>query len=115
MEQDFREEWCMQHFFVPLFAGVFPLASFLQSFFIKGKASYLGIATVEVLPTASHYCSRCGGKSERFSFEGGEQVRCRRGKFFFCPHCGYLVNADFNASMNVHHSFYQEVHWQPKE
>lgn len=80
------------------------------------KAYYLGIVTAEVNPHGtSRYCSRCGEKGERFSFESGGQVKCKWGKLFYCPHCGYQNNADFNASVNVHHSFYQEFHWQPKE
>jgi putative transposase len=29
----------------------------------------------------------------------------------YCSH--YEAQADFNASVNVHHSFFQELHWQP--
>jgi len=80
------------------------------------KAYYLGIVTVEVNPHGtSQHCSRCGRKGERFSFIGGKRVKMRGGKLFYCPHCGCLVNADFNASVNVHHSFYQEFHWQPRK
>jgi hypothetical protein len=28
--------------------------------------------------------------------------------------CHYEVHADFNASVNVHHSFYREWHWQQR-
>jgi len=84
--------------------------------YTKYKAYCLGIATAEVNPHGtSQYCSRCGAKGERFSYLDGQRVKMKGGKLFCCPHCGYQVNADFNASVNVHHSFYQEFHWQPKE
>ncbi|MCL6639478.1 MAG: transposase [Firmicutes bacterium] len=84
--------------------------------FTRYKAYYLGIVTVEVNPHGtSQYCSRCGHKGERFSFVEGKRVKMKGGKLFFCPHCKYLVNADFNASVNVHHSFYGEFHWQSKK
>ncbi len=84
--------------------------------FTRYKAYYLGIVTVEVNPYGtSRYCSRCGHKGERFSLVKGERVKMRGGKLFYCPHCKYLVNADFNASVNTHHSFYGEFHWQPKK
>jgi transposase len=37
------------------------------------------------------------------------------GNLFFCPVCHYEANADFNASVNVHHSFYREWHWRPRQ
>jgi len=84
--------------------------------FTRYKAYYLGVVTVEVNPHGtSQYCSRCGQKGERFSYIDGKRVETKGGKLFYCPHCRYLVNADFNASVNVHHSFYQEFHWQSKK
>jgi hypothetical protein len=71
--------------------------------------------TVEVNPHGtSQYCSRCGAKGERFSYRGGKRIREKWGKLFFCPVCHYEANADFNASVNVHRSFYREWHWQPR-
>ncbi|HUW64789.1 MAG TPA: transposase [Spirochaetia bacterium] len=82
----------------------------------KYKAYILGIVTVEVNPHGtSQFCSRCGHKGERFSYVSGKRVQCKWGKLFYCPHCGYTVNADFNASVNMHHSFYNEFHWQFKK
>jgi len=82
----------------------------------KYKAYILGIVTVEVNPHGtSQYCSRCGHKGERFSYVGGKQIKCKWGKLFRCPHCGYVVNADFSASVNMHHSFYNEFHWEFKK
>jgi len=84
--------------------------------FTRYKAYCLGVVTVEVNPHGtSQYCSRCGHKGERFSLMKGERVKTKGGKLFYCPHCKYLVNADFNASVNTHHSFYGEFHWQPKK
>ena len=71
--------------------------------------------TVEVNPHGtSQYCSRCGAKGERFSYRGGTRLIAKWGKLFFCPSCRYEANADFNASANVHHSFFHELHWQPR-
>jgi putative transposase len=72
--------------------------------------------TVEVNPHGtSQYCSRCGAKGERFSYHGGARVKVKWGKLFACPRCNYEANADFNASVNVHRSFYREWHWQPRK
>jgi len=53
-------------------------------------------------------------QGERFSIRGGVRIAEKWGKLFRCPVCYYEVNADHNASVNVHHSFYQEWHWQPR-
>ena len=75
----------------------------------------MGIVTAEInAHGTSQYCSRCGAKGERFSFRGGKRIKEKWGKLFNCPRCSYEANADFNASVNVHHSFYQEWHWQPR-
>src|SRR5215470_740350 len=81
----------------------------------REKAYAQGIVTVEVNPHGtSHYCSRCGAKGERFSYRGGKRITEKWGKLFFCPVCHYEAHADFNASVNVHHSFYREWHWRPR-
>ena len=79
----------------------------------KEKAYTQAVVTVETNPHGtSQFCSRCGAKGERFSFRGGQRVKERGGKLFFCPVCNYEAHADFNASVNVHHSFFNELHWQ---
>jgi transposase len=81
----------------------------------KEKAFVQATVTVEVNPHGtSQYCSRCGAKGERFSLRMGRRVKERGGKLFQCSVCGYEAHADFNASVNLHHSFYREYHWQPK-
>ncbi len=84
--------------------------------YTKDKAyASCSTVTVEVNPHGtSQYCSRCGAKGERFSYRGGKRIREKWGKLFFCPVCHYEANADFNASVNVHRSFYREWHWQPR-
>ncbi|HKF38679.1 MAG TPA: zinc ribbon domain-containing protein, partial [Ktedonobacteraceae bacterium] len=52
-------------------------------------------------------------KGERFSYLGDKRIKAKWGKLFWCPVCGYEAHADFNASVNVHHSFYREWHWRP--
>jgi putative transposase len=80
----------------------------------REKAFAQGTVTVEVNPHGtSQFCSRCGSKGERFSLRGGGRVKERGGKLFSCSACGYEVHADWNASVNVHHSFYGEYHWHP--
>jgi putative transposase len=80
----------------------------------KDKAFAQGVVTVEVNPHGtSQYCSRCGAKGERFSTFRGKRIKAKWGKLFCCPVCHYEANADYNASANVHHSFYHEWHWQP--
>ncbi len=82
--------------------------------YTKDKAyASCSTVTVEVNPHGtSQYCSRCGAKGERFSHRGGKRIREKWGKLFACPICQYEANADFNASVNVHHSFYRQWHWQ---
>ena len=81
----------------------------------RDKAYVEGVVTVEVNPHGtSQYCSRCGAKGERFSYRGGKRIVEQWGKLFWCLVCHYEANADFNASVNVHHSFYREWHWQPR-
>ncbi len=84
--------------------------------YAKDKAYEAGTVTVEVNPHGtSQYCSRCGAKGERFSYRGGKRITEKWGKLFACPICHYEANADLNASVNVHHSFYREWHWQPRK
>jgi transposase len=79
----------------------------------RQKAYLHQVVTVEVnAHGTSQYCSRCGAKGERFSYQNGSRLAVKWGKLFFCPRCHYEANADFNASVNVHHSFYREWHWQ---
>ncbi|HYB02092.1 MAG TPA: zinc ribbon domain-containing protein, partial [Ktedonobacteraceae bacterium] len=81
----------------------------------KEKAYAAAIVSVEVNPHGtSQYCSRCGGKGVRFTFKAGQRITGKGGKLFFCPACHYECHADFNASCNVHHSFFREYHWQPR-
>jgi putative transposase len=81
----------------------------------KEQAFAGGTVTVEVnAHGTSQYCSRCGAQGQRFSLRAGQRVNERGGKLFACPVCHYEAQADFNASVNVHHSFFQEMHWQPR-
>jgi len=82
----------------------------------RDKAYLHQIVTVEVnAHGTSQYCSRCGAKGERFSYRNGQRIAVKWGNLFFCPVCHYEANADFNASVNVHHSFYREWHWRPRQ
>lgn len=81
----------------------------------KEKAYARGVVSVEVNPHGtSQYCARCGGIGVRFTYHAGERVTGKGGKLFFCSSCHYECHADFNASVNVHHSFFREYHWQPR-
>jgi IS605 OrfB family transposase len=80
----------------------------------KEKAYASGVVSVEVNPHGtSQYCSRCGAKGMRFSLVAGQRITGKGGKLFCCSSCHYECQADFNASVNVHHSFFREFHWQP--
>ena len=79
------------------------------------KAFAQATVTVEGNPWGtSQHCSRCGAKGERFSVRAGQRKRERGGKLFRCSICGYEAQADFNASVNLHHSFYGELCWHKK-
>jgi putative transposase len=81
----------------------------------REKAYAQATVTVEVNPHGtSQYCSRCGAKGERFSWRAGLRLKQRGGKLFGCPVCHYQVQADFKASVNLHHRFFHEFHWQPR-
>jgi IS605 OrfB family transposase len=81
----------------------------------KEKAYAQGVVSVEVNPHGtSQYCARCGARGMRFSLVAGQRVTGKGGKLFFCPVCHDECHADFNASVNVHHSFFREFHWQPR-
>jgi IS605 OrfB family transposase len=81
----------------------------------REKVFAQGMCTVEVNPHGtSQYCSRCGHVGERFSYHQGQRIRLKWGNLFWCPHCHFEVNADWNGSVNVHHSFFHEFHWQPR-
>ncbi len=83
--------------------------------FAKEKAYAIGVVSVEVNPHGtSQYCARCGKKGVRFTYQAEQRVMGKGGKLFFCPACHYECHADFNASVNVHHSFFREFHWQPR-
>jgi transposase len=80
----------------------------------KEKAYAQAVVTVEVNPHGtSQYCARCGARGERFSSRGNERIKARWGKLFWCPICHYEAQADYNASANIHRSFYREYHWKP--
>lgn len=82
--------------------------------YAKDKAFRDGTVTVEVNPHGtSQYCARCGSRDERFSLRNGQRVKERGGKLFQCLNCQYEAHADYNASVNLHRSFYREYHWQP--
>jgi putative transposase len=81
----------------------------------KEKAYAVRVVSVEVNPHGtSQYCARCGCKGVRFTYKAGQRVIGKGGKLFFCPACSYECHADFNASCNVHHSFFREFHWLPR-
>jgi putative transposase len=83
--------------------------------YAREQAFLAGTVTVEVNPHGtSQYCARCGQLGERFSYRAGSRIKVKWGKLFWCPHCHYEANADFNASVNGHHSFFQELHWKPR-
>jgi len=83
--------------------------------FTKDKAYAIGIVSCETnAHGTSQYYSRCGAKGERFSRKGSVCIIGGGGKLFRCRACSYEVQANWNASVNVHHSFFREYHWQPR-
>jgi putative transposase len=81
----------------------------------KDKAYLHQVVTVEVnAHGTSQYCCKCGAKGERCSYQNSHRITVKWGKLFVCPVCHYEAHADFNASVNVHHSFYREWHWHPR-
>jgi len=75
------------------------------TYWLKGKLEFNlrykglehGILVKSVSPAfTSQICNKCGGFGERFS----------SGSLFRCFYCSYTVNADFNASVNLHQVFW---------
>jgi hypothetical protein len=82
----------------------------------QDKAYAVGVVSCEVnAHGTSQFCARCGARGERFSRSGQSCTVWRGGKLFRCPVCGYEAQADFNASVNVQHSFWGEFHWRPQK
>jgi len=66
-------------------------------FNLRYKALEHGILVKSVNPAyTSRLCNKCGGFGERFSHNS----------LFRCFYCGYVANADFNASVNLHQVFW---------
>ncbi|MBM4039380.1 MAG: IS200/IS605 family element transposase accessory protein TnpB [Planctomycetes bacterium] len=77
---------------------------------VKQLAADAGMRVVEVHPyMTSQLCSRCGAMGARFSAKEGLPAFEPVGKLFACPDCGYLANADHNASVNLHKRFFGEL------
>jgi len=82
----------------------------------RDKAYAAGTVTVEAnLHGTSQYCSRCGALGRGSPTGAASASKERWGKLFGCPQRHYETHADFNASVNVHRSFYREWHWQPRK
>lgn len=77
---------------------------------VKQLANDAGMRVVEVAPHwTSQLCSRCGAMGARFTARDGQPAFEPVGKLFACPECGYMANADHNASVNLHKRFYGEL------
>lgn len=76
---------------------------------IKQTAQYYGIGVIEVDAFySSRLCAKCGAPGVRYAIKNGLPEREWVGKLFACYECGYRVNADFNASLNLHKIFFGE-------
>lgn len=76
---------------------------------IKQTADYYGIRVVEVDSFySSRLCAKCGAPGARYTIKDGIPEREWVGKLFACYECGYMANADFNASLNLHKIFFDE-------
>jgi len=65
--------------------------------FVSYKAAWHGIEVVKVDPRhTSQTCSRCGHQARN---------NRRSQSLFKCRHCGYSLNADYNAAINIRNKY----------
>jgi transposase len=79
---------------------------------IEEMAKDVGLKIIPVSPMGtSQVCCRCGSLGRRYTIGRDQrtgQAEIHFGfveKLFACPSCGYLANADHNASVNLHRRF----------
>jgi len=99
--------------------------------FLKKTAKPLGLLIYDRINPAytSSMCSVCGNPGARISlpskrnwekyyaeYYGKERrmIAVVGGQFFCCPVCKKIINADINASQNMHKVFYNTFNWPPK-
>ena len=98
--------------------------------FLEATAKPLGLQVMNVSPAyTSRMCSACGHPGARASLPAknhwkkfyseklGQEPKMivdAGGKFFCCPNCKKILNADVNASLNMHKVFYQTFVWPDK-
>jgi putative transposase len=72
--------------------------SFAQLYgFVSYKAAWKGVSVVKVDPRhTSQTCSRCGHQ---------HRSNRRSQSLFLCRNCGYQLNADLNASVNIREKY----------
>lgn len=74
--------------------------------FLKMLCEQYGLRVAEVPPHwTSQVCHKCNEYGQRYSQQNGQFRYGPVEKLFGCPSCGYRCNADFNASVNLHHVF----------
>jgi transposase len=72
----------------------------------REKAWASGSVRLRSIPTERASIALDAEPGERFSFQSGQRIKAKWGKLISCPVCHYKANADFNASLNVHRSFF---------
>jgi len=98
--------------------------------FLEDTARPLGLIVRQVSSAyTSRFCSSCGHPGARVSLPGQKNwekfyaekygkerkmIAVAGGQFFCCPACKKIINADINASLNMHKVFYQNFIWPGK-
>ena len=68
---------------------------------IKYKASLVGLNVETVNPwKTSQYCSKCGEHGHTIKASNNHE-EISHGSWFYCSHCGFNADRDYNACLNV--------------
>ncbi len=67
----------------------------------KSQEVSINIRTVPPFNTSCH-CSRCGNKNSLKVKGPNNLTPSKKGRWFYCPDCGFSADRDYNAALNIY-------------